>query len=133
MNKTDNAPRYELRKKTIETLHDEGFDVSLRLSPFLYETADINEINNINTDKCLIEFLRVKPSMVEPIQDYINFKDYIVKEGSYRHLPLEKKIEILDKLKFKEMTVCDDVTKHYEYFKNNFNNNKEDCCNLTMG
>ncbi len=129
---TDNAPRYELRKKTIETLQDNGFDVSLRLSPFFYETADFDELNSINVDKCLIEFLRVKPSMVEQIKDYIDFKDYIIKEGGYRHLPLEKKIEILDKLSFKEMTVCDDVKEHYEYFKNNFNHNHEDCCNLTL-
>ena len=44
----------------------------------------------------------------------------------------EKKIEILDKLHFKEMTVCDDVQDHYDYFKENFNYNQDDCCNLTL-
>lgn len=28
------------------------------------------------------------------------------------------------------MTVCDDVDTHYRYFKNNFNYNPSDCCNL---
>lgn len=27
-------------------------------------------------------------------------------------------------------SVCEDVDEHYEYWKNNFNNNPDDCCNL---
>lgn len=27
-------------------------------------------------------------------------------------------------------TVCEDVTEHYEYWKENYNYNKKDCCNL---
>ena len=46
--------------------------------------------------------------------------------------PLEKKLEVLDKLDFKEMTVCDDVQEHYDYFKKNVNYNPNDCCNLRM-
>jgi len=46
-------------------------------------------------------------------------------------LPLEEKIKQLQKIKgFKEVTVCEDVDEHYEYWKNNVNPNKEDCCNL---
>lgn len=127
---TDNAPSFELRKMTIETLQDEGFDVSLRLAPFLYETADFEILNNIQVDKCLVEFLRVKPSMAKELTHYINFNDYTIKEGGYRHLPLNKKLDILSKLHFKEMTVCDDVDLHYNYFKNRFNHNPNDCCNL---
>ena len=129
---TDNAPQYELRKMTVETLQDEGFDVSLRLAPFLYETANFDEINSIEVDKCLVEFLRVKPSMAKELTNYINFKDYTVKGGGYRHLPLHKKLDILSKLHFKEMTVCDDVDQHYNYFKNRFNHTPNDCCNLTI-
>ena len=132
LNATDNAPQYELRKMTVETLYDNGFDVSLRLSPFFFDTVDYDELNSINVDKCLVEFLRVKPSMSKELKDFINFKEFTIKEGGYRHLPLSKKLEVLDKLTFKEMTVCDDVNKHYEYFKNNFNHNSEDCCNLTI-
>lgn len=131
LNLTDNAPCFELRKTTAETLQDEGFDVSIRLAPFFYDTVDFDIINNINVDKCLIEFLRIKPSMATDLP-FINLEDFTIKEGGYRHLPLNKKLKILDKLHFKEMTVCDDVNQHYEYFKNNFNHNNEDCCNLTI-
>lgn len=30
----------------------------------------------------------------------------------------------------KEISVCEDVTEHYVYWKNNVNFNKDDCCNL---
>lgn len=130
---TDNAPAYEIRKETIETLQNHGFDVSLRLSPFLYETTDFEEINSIHVDKCLVEFLRVKPSMVENLKDFIKFNEYTVKEGGYRHLTLNKKLKILSKLDFKEITVCDDVNEHYNYFKKYINNNPYDCCNLKRG
>lgn len=129
---TDNAPQYIRRKITVEELFDNGFDVSLRLSPFLFDTVDFDEINSINVDKCLVEFLRTKPSLEEELKDFINFEDYSHKEGGYRHLTLEKKLEILNKLDFKEMTVCDDVQEHYDYFNKNFNHNPSDCCNLTI-
>ena len=129
---TDNAPKYSLRKKTIETLFDNGFDVSLRLSPFLFDTVDYDDIDSINVDKCLVEFLRIKPSMVEPISEFICFEDYSHKEGGYRHLSLDKKLHELAQLDFKELTVCDDVQEHYDYFKDNFNYNMNDCCNLSL-
>jgi len=31
---------------------------------------------------------------------------------------------------FKEMSVCEDEDSAYEFWKNNFNHNPEDCCNL---
>lgn len=129
---TDNAPNFELRKMTVEVLNDNGFDVSLRLSPFLFETVDYDEINSIDVDKCLVEFLRTKPSLKDALNDFVTFEDYTVKEGGYRHLPLEKKLEELDKLDFKEITVCDDVQEHYDYFKENINYNPNDCCNLNI-
>lgn len=129
---TDNAPKYHRRKNTVETLQENGFDVSLRLSPFFFETCDYDEINSIQVDKCLVEFLRTKPSLEKDLKNFITPSDYTVKEGGYRHLPLEKKLEVLDKLDFKEMTVCDDVTEHYNYFKENYNWNCDDCCNLRI-
>lgn len=132
LSSTDNAPVYERRKIAIEVLYEMGFDVSLRLSPFLFDTVDFDEINSIEVDKCLVEFLRTKPSLEETLSDFIDFKEYTHKEGGYRHLPLEKKLEVLDELNFKEMTVCDDVQEHYDYFNNNFNYNPDDCCNLKM-
>ena len=132
LNATDNAPNFESRKYAVEKLYNNGFDVSLRLSPFLYETVDYDVINDINVDKCLVEFLRVKPKMRECLDEFIEFDNYSLKEGGYRHLPLETKIKQLEKLDFKEMTVCDDVQEHYDYFKENYNYNPDDCCNLTL-
>ena len=132
LNATDNAPQFELRKMTVEVLQDNGFDVSLRLSPFLFETVDYDVINNIEVDKCLVEFLRTKPSLENVLKEFATFEDYSIKEGGYRHLPLEKKLNIIGNLDFKEITVCDDVTEHYEYFKKNVNFNPDDCCNLRL-
>ena len=110
--KTDNAGTYEERKNAIETLFENGYDVCLRLAPLMFETIDYDVINQINVDKCLVEFLRVKPKMKEFLDEFIEFDNYSLKEGGYRHLPLETKLEQLEKLDFKEMTVCDDVQEH---------------------
>ena len=130
--KTDNAGTFAERRNTVETLYENGFDVSLRLAPFIFETSDFDVINQINVDKCLVEFMRVKPRMKEALGDIIDFNNYSLKEGGYRHLPLETKIEQLEKLDFKEISVCDDVQEHYDYFTENFNFNKNDCCNLRL-
>lgn len=34
---------------------------------------------------------------------------------------------------FDEVSVCEDVSEHYEYWKEAVNFNKEDCCNLRKG
>ncbi len=132
LSKTDNAPSFSVRRETIEKLYDKGFDVSLRLSPFLFDTCDYDLINDITVDKCLVEFLRIKPSMFELMGDFINVGDYVVKEGGYRHLSLDKKLQELAHLDFKELTVCDDVQEHYDYFRENINYNADDCCNLSL-
>jgi len=129
---TDNAPSFSKRRNTVETLFDNGFDVSVRLSPFFFDTSDFSIINDIKVDKCLVEFLRVKPNMKKDLKDFINFREYSHKEGGYQHLPLSKKVKILKKLNFKELTVCDDVQSHYDYFKKNINFNRYDCCNLRL-
>ena len=33
-------------------------------------------------------------------------------------------------IKIPEISVCEDEDKAYEYWKDNYNPNKEDCCNL---
>lgn len=129
---TDNAPPFKERKKTVETLQEEGYDVSIRLSPFLYETTNFRNINKVKVDKCLVEFLRLTPQMKEPLKGYVTFENYTVKEGGYRHLPLKTKMRVLNRLRFKELTVCDDVQSHYDYFKMNYNHNSDDCCNLRL-
>ena len=106
--------------------------MSLRLSPFLFETVDYDVINDIDVDKCLVEFLRVKPKLTDVLNEYITFDNYTVKEGGYRHLPLDLKLEVLNQLNFRKLTVCDDVQEHYDYFKDSVNYNKNDCCNLNI-
>lgn len=63
----------------------------------------------------------------------VNLDDYSVHESGYFHLPLEKKLEVLSRITgFKEVTVCDDNSEHYEYFRDHFNPNPNDCCNLRI-
>ena len=129
---TDNAPSYEERKKTVETLHKEGYDVSIRLSPMLQPYVDFKKINNIKCDKILIEFLRINSKIIKDMQHIINPEEYTVNENNYKHLPLNKKIELIKKIHKPQITICEDVTTHYQYFKENINHNPDDCCNLTI-
>lgn len=117
------------RIKAIEKLQAYGFDVSLRLSPFIPEYVDLDILNNVKCDKILIEFLRVN-TWIKKWFD-IDYSDYTVKHGGYQHLPLERKKEYISRITgFKEMSVCEDETEAYEYWKKNFNHNPNDCCNL---
>lgn len=119
------------RIKAIETLQENGFDVQLLLSPFIPEFVDFTVLNNVKCDKILIEFLRVN-SWIKKWFD-IDFSDYTLKQSGYQHLPLEKKQEYIKKVTgFKEITVCEDESTAYEYWQNNFNPNKDDCCNLRV-
>jgi DNA repair photolyase len=130
LRRLSDAPPFYIRKHTLEQLYEAGFDTSLRLSPFLYETADFTRINEINIEKCLIEFLRYKPNMAEHIGKFVDQDQYTVKENGYRHLPLDQKLEVISKLNFPEISLCDSVKEHYLFFKNNINTNPYDCCNL---
>ena len=76
----------------------------------------------------LVEFLRVN-SWVRKWFD-IDFSEYTVKHGGYLHLPLEKKIDYISSIKGKRVTVCEDEDEAYNYWRDHFNPNKEDCCDL---
>ena len=56
--------------------------------------------------------------------------EHTLKVGGYRHLPLERKIELLNGFEFPQMTGCEDVPEHYLWFKDNYNANPNNCCNL---
>lgn len=116
------------RMEAAERLHKAGYDVSLRVSPYIPELIDLNVLNRVKVGKCLVEFLRVN----HWIEKWLGrvFPDHIVKSGGYKHLPLAIKRELLEGFDFPEMTVCEDVPSHYEWFKANFNANPDDCCNL---
>lgn len=117
------------RIRAIEKLQANGFDVALRLSPYIPEYIDLDILNNVKCDKILIEFLRVD-TWIRRWFD-IDYSEYTVKQRSYLHLPLEKKKEYVSKITgFKEMSVCEDEQEAYEYWKKNFNHNPNDCCNL---
>lgn len=117
------------RIKAIEKLYKEGYDVQLRLSPFIPSFVDLGILNKVECDKILVEFLRVN-TWVRKWFD-IDYSEYTVKQSGYQHLPLEKKLEYIKGITgFKEITVCEDESTAYQYWKDNFNPNKEDCCNL---
>lgn len=117
------------RIRAIETLQANGFDVSLRLSPFIPEYIDFDVLNAVKCDKILVEFLRANTWIMKWFD--IDYSKYTEKQSGYRHLPLELKKQYMAKITgFKEITVCEDFTEHYEYWRDNVNANPDDCCNL---
>ena len=119
------------RIQAIETLQNNGFDVSVRLSPYISKFIDTDILSKIKCDKILIEFLRVNSWIRKWFN--IDFSEYTLKQSGYNHLPLEKKKEYLSRIKgFKELSICEDESEAYEYWKNNVNKNPNDCCNLRI-
>lgn len=117
------------RVKAILKLQDLGFDVQLRLSPYIPEYMDTEKLNDLGVDKACVEFLRVN-TWIRRWFD-IDYSEYTLKQGGYEHMPLEKKKEYLKRLTgFRELTVCEDEDEAYEYWRENVNPNREDCCNL---
>lgn len=129
------ASRYEKaspplkRVEAIEKLQRHGFDTFFRLSPYVDGWVDFEKLNSIECDKILVEFLRVNTTIARRF--HVNMDDFPVKEAGYCHMSLEHKLSVLSKITgFKEITVCDDCTEHYDYFRDHFNANPKDCCNL---
>lgn len=117
------------RIKSIEKLSGLGFDVSVRLSPFLYQWVDAGKINRIKCDKILIEFLKVNHWVRKNFS--IDYSSYTHKYGGHDNLELEKKIELVKMINgIEKKSVGEYVKEHYEYFRENVNYNKDDCCNL---
>jgi hypothetical protein len=108
-----------------------GFDVSVRLSPFIEQNINLVVLNGIKCDKILIEFLKVNHWIKKWFD--INYNNYTLKFGGYIHLPLDKKIDLVNKITgFDQVSVGEYVKDHYLYFRDNVNYNKNDCCNLTL-
>lgn len=116
------------RIEAILKLQKEGFDVAIRLSPLIEEYIDFDKLNNLGINKAQVEFLRVN-HWIEKWFD-VDYSKHIIKQNGYKHLPLEEKIRIINKIKIPEISVCEDEDVAYEYWKNKYNPNKEDCCNL---
>lgn len=127
----EHAPVPSKRIKAVERLYELGYDVQVRLSPFIPEYVDIDRINAIKCDKILIEFLKVSPWIRKWFD--IDYSPYTVQCGGYSHLPLETKIVLVDKIMgYKEKTVGEFVPEHHAYFSTHVNNNPDDCCNLRL-
>lgn len=119
------------RIAAIEKLQANGFDVALRLSPFIPEFVDLDKLNAVKCDKIQVEFLRVN-TWIKKWFD-IDYSPYVVKQSGYLHRTLEDKKKLLSGITgFKFVSVCEDESEAYEYWKSNFNPNKDDCCNLRM-
>ena len=127
------APLPVWRIRAVEKLQKEGFDVQVRLSPFVPEFVDMDVINGIKCDKILVEFLRVNGWIRKWLAECgVSTDQYILKSGGYNHLPLYAKRAYLDMIKDKQISVCEDVPEHWEYWRKAVNANPEDCCNLKL-
>ena len=117
------------RLKAISKLHEAGYDVALRLSPFVPEFVDYDALAEADCDKLIVEFLRVNSWIMKWFG--LDFTPYTVKQNGYRHLPLERKRELIANIKgFKEISVCDDEDEAYAYWRDHFNPDPNDCCCL---
>ena len=117
------------RIKAILKLQDAGFDVQMRLSPYIPDFINAKDVKKYGINKGIVEFLRVNGWISKWFD--IDYSEYRVKQNGYLHLPLEKKIQYIEQVDcFDQLSVCEDEDKAYEYWKNNVNYNPEDCCNL---
>lgn len=117
------------RIEAIKKLQGAGFDVQIRLSPLIPEFMDFDKLNSLGIKKAIVEFLRVNHWIKKWFD--VDYTHYTLNSGGYNHLVLEEKKEILSKIKIPVISVCEDVNEHYDYWKNCFNPDKNDCCNLT--
>jgi DNA repair photolyase len=129
--KTEKASLPSERIKAVERLYDLGFDVSVRLSPFIESQIDVNIVNSIKCNKILIEFLKVNHFIKKSFD--IDYSEYSLKYGGHENLQLSKKIELVNKITgFEQISVGEYVVEHHEYFSSHVNYNPEDCCNLRL-
>lgn len=119
------------RLRAAERLQEAGYDVSLRVSPYIPELVEIEALRASNVSKCLVEFLRVN-GFIQRWMEEAGYGTgmYTHRSGGYRHLPLTVKRRLLEPFKSFELTVCEDVPEHYDYWTRHVNANPDDCCNL---
>lgn len=120
------------RIAAILKLQEAGLDVAIRLSPYIPQLMDIQKLKGLGIDKAVVEFLRVNGWIKRWFK--IDYKPYSHFQGGYHHMPLALKIRYADKIKeagiFKSVTVCEDCDDDYLYWRQYFNPNPDDCCNL---
>lgn len=116
------------RIEAILKLQKEGFDVAIRLSPLIEEYIDFDKLNSLGIKKAQVEFLRANHWIKKWFN--IDYSKHIIKQSGYEHLPLKEKQRIISKIKIPQISVCEDEDNAYKYWVDNFNPNKDDCCNL---
>ena len=122
----------EERIAAAERLQREGFDVAVRLSPYIPQWVNIDRINGIRCDKIVVEFLRVNAWIKKWMKD-VDLRPYSLTRNGYSHLPLAVKKKLISRITgFKQITVCEDVYGHWLWWKDHLNANPEDCCNLRV-
>lgn len=127
----EKAPLPSKRIEAIEKLEANGFDTCIRLSPYIPEFIDLETLNSIKCDKVLVEFLRVNHWIKKWLDGKCDLSIYTKNFHGYDHLPFEIKKELVDRMgRNHTITVCDFEPEHLDYWKKEFNPNKEDCCNL---
>ena len=130
------APLPAERIRAVEKLQGDGFDVCVRLSPFIPELVDLGVVNAIRCDKVLVEFLRVNTWIrrwVTNLDLGVDLGAYTENHSGYNHLPLDTKRDLLRGVSgFKDVSVCEDVPSHQDYWTRYVNANKDDCCNLRI-
>lgn len=128
----ERAPVPSRRLRAVQRLSADGFDVCIRLSPYLPEYVDL-DVLRASTDcrKVLVEFLRVNWS-IKKLLESVDLSKHTLKLGGYRHLPLKVKREYLKPIleRFEEVSVCEDVYSHWTVWQHTVNANPRDCCNL---
>lgn len=128
------APLPERRIRAVEKLAALGYDVAVRLSPYIKEFIDAARIKAIECSKIQVEFLRVNGWIEKWLQGCeVNLSEYTLSEGGYKHLTLARKIQYLQEIRRGgvQLSICEDVTRHYDFWRKNINPNPDDCCNLT--
>ena len=116
------------RINAILKLQNLGNDVAIRLSPLIEEYINFDKLNSLGINKALVEFLRANHWIKKWFD--VDYSKFTIKQSGYEHLPLEEKLRIINKIKIPDISVCEDEDRAYEYWKNNYNPNKDDCCNL---
>lgn len=116
------------RINAILKLQEQDFDVAIRLSPLIEENIDFDKLNNLGINKAIVEFLRANHWIKKWFD--VDYTKFTIKQSGYEHMPLQEKLRIIEKIKIPNISVCEDEDRAYEYWKNNYNPNKDDCCNL---
>ena len=116
------------RIKALLKLQEAGYDVAIRLSPMIEEFIDFDKLNGLGIKKGIVEFLRINSWISKWMR--IDESKYTYYEGGYKHLPLPEKARIMSRIHIPEISACEDVKTHYLYFRQKYNPNKDDCCNL---